>query len=568
MVKLLDADEVLSLQEKASRGGVLAALHRHRLATDERRKLNALAQERETEAHAASGDDWRQPLKMTPRGLAGAGGGRQGLVGSMPEWRGTTVQVAGLWPWAVGAGAPIVGTPLGSHLVTGGPVCFDPLNWFARGNFLSNPSAFVLGLPGYGKSTLTRKIVIGSIAQGVTPLVLGDMKPDYRRLVELHGGQVINLGRGKGKLNPLAVGALGSILPELKGPPALHQQVSQLVRGRQVTMMSALVELVRGARIADFEETLLSTALEVLYSERGHTAENPPLIRDLLELLLEANPHADLVDDAGCDSVDEYVATVKPLRRASNAILRGPFGEGFAGHTTAPVNREAEAVCVDVSDIAQGDAKLKAAVMLTCWSDGFGAMEAAHLLHDAGLGPQRYFLAVLDELWQVLGAGVGMVDRTDEITRLNRSMGTGLLMITHTVKDLESLKDQADATKAVGFIERAGALIVGALPLTEMKRLNEIKPFTAREVAEVTSWSSQASLTGEALRPGEHRPPPPGQGKFLLKLGEEGRPGIPMQVRLTPTEVASGVHDTNTRFSEMNQTTKDLVTDETDGSQE
>jgi len=65
-------------------------------------------------------------------------------------------------------------------------------------------------------------------------------------------------------------------------------------------------------------------------------------------------------------------------------------------------------------------------------------------------------------------------------------------MITHTVKDLESLKDQADATKAVGFIERAGALIVGALPLTEMKRLNEIKPFTAREVAEVTSWSSQA----------------------------------------------------------------------------
>jgi len=41
-----------------------------------------------------------------------------------------------------------------------------------------------------------------------------------------------------------------------------------------------------------------------------------------------------------------------------------------------------------------------------------------------------------------------------------------------------------------------------------------------------------------------------------------------MQVRLTPTEEASGVHDTNTRFSEMNQTTKDLVTDETDGSQE
>lgn len=559
MVKLLEADELAELEEKATRGGFFSFYHRHRLATDERRKLNAVARERAEEARNAAGDEWRQPLKMTPRGLAGAGGGRQGIVGNTPEWRGTTVQVAGLWPWAVGAGAPVVGTPLGSHLVTGGPVCFDPLNWFARGNFLSNPSAFVLGLPGYGKSTLTRKMVIGAIAQGVTPLVLGDMKPDYRRLVELHDGQVINLGRGKGKLNPLAVGALGSILPLLTEQPDLHQQVSQLVRGRQVTMMSALVELVRGARIADFEETLLSTALEVLYDERGYTAEQPPLIRDLLELLLEENPHTHLVDDAGCDSVTEYVTVVKPLRRALNAILRGPFGEVFDGHTTTPINVESTAVCVDVSDIAQGDAKLKAAVMLTCWSDGFGAMEAAHILHDAGLGPQRYFLAVLDELWQVLGAGVGMVDRTDEITRLNRTMGTALLMITHTAKDLEALADAKDVAKAQGFIERAGALVVGALPRTEMRRLSEIKPFTAREVAEVTSWSSQASLTGEALRPGEHRPPPPGQGKFLLKLGEEGRPGIPFQVHLTPTERASGVHDTNTRFSEMTQGTKDLA---------
>ena len=66
-----------------------------------------------------------------PRGWPGVGGGKTSLLEAPPEWRATTVQVCGLWPWIVGSGAPIVGVPLGRHLFNRATVCSDPINWFS-----------------------------------------------------------------------------------------------------------------------------------------------------------------------------------------------------------------------------------------------------------------------------------------------------------------------------------------------------------------------------------------------------------------------------------------------------
>src|SRR2546421_718166 len=41
------------------------------------------------------------------RGWPGRGGGHATYLQPPPEWRGTTVQVCGLWPYGVGAGAPL-----------------------------------------------------------------------------------------------------------------------------------------------------------------------------------------------------------------------------------------------------------------------------------------------------------------------------------------------------------------------------------------------------------------------------------------------------------------------------
>ena len=64
---------------------------------------------RETKADRAS----KPPLERRPgpRGWLGTGGGRASLVEAPPEWRATTVQVCGLWPWVVASGTPMVRVP-------------------------------------------------------------------------------------------------------------------------------------------------------------------------------------------------------------------------------------------------------------------------------------------------------------------------------------------------------------------------------------------------------------------------------------------------------------------------
>ncbi len=526
--------------------GLRAAWATFRLHTDDLRRNNAQAR---SEAVVGDGFD-RTTAELTDRGYSGPGGGKMNVVGRPVEYRATTAQVAGLWPWSVGAGAPLIGTPLGSHLHTGAPVCFDPMNWFMRGSFITAPSLFVLGLNGFGKSSLVRRIVLGGIAQGITPLILADVKPDYRKMVELVGGQVIDLGYGHGKLNPLAAGVLGAVVPRLTDFPALQQQVLQDLRARQVTLIAGLVELVRGARVADFEETLIATALRILYQPgRGFTPDKPPIMENLLEVIIGGGP--ELMLDAGADDEDEYQYAIKNLRRSLRALTQGPFGAIFNGQTTVPIDTGAVAVCIDVSHIPTGDKKLKAAVMLACWADGFASVEAAHVLADAKLGPQRYFQVVMDELWQVLGLGDFMVDRVDELTRLQRGLATALIMISHTIKDLQALGSDAAIAKAIGFLERARAKIFGALPAEELSRLDSTVPFTSAEQEMVTGWSAPQALTGEALRPGQQRPSPPGTGKFLLKIGEDRRPGIPFHMEFTVSEKESGIHDTNQRFSEF-----------------
>ncbi|MGW5519600.1 hypothetical protein [Nocardia africana] len=548
---LLDDAARARLEAVAREGaGLRAAWAAFRIRTDDLRRVNAAAR---IEAVVEDGFD-RGTAQLTDRGYIGPGGGRMNVVGRPVEYRATTAQVAGLWPWSVGAGAPLIGTPLGSHLHTGAPVCFDPMNWFMRGSFITAPSLFVLGLNGFGKSSLVRRIVLGGVAQGITPLILADVKPDYRKLVEMVGGQVIDLGYGHGKLNPLAGGVLGSIVPLLEDLPALQLQVTQELRARQVTLIAGLVELVRGARVRDYEETLISTALRILYREgSGFAPESPPIMEDLLEVVVGGGQ--ELMLDAGADNAEEYHEATKGLRRSLRALTQGPFGAVFNGQTTTPIDTSSVAVCIDVSHIPTGDKKLKAGVMLACWADGFASVEAAHVLADGKLGPQRYFQVVMDELWQVLGLGDFMVDRVDELTRLQRGMATSLIMISHTIKDLQSLGSEAAIAKALGFLERARAKIFGALPPEEISRLDSTIPFTSAEEEMVTSWSAPQALTGEALKPGQARPPAPGTGKFLLKIGEDRRPGIPFHMEFTVSEKESGIHETNQRFSEFTEST-------------
>ena len=445
------------------------------------------------------------------------------------------VQVCGLWPWAVGAGSPAIGVPLGrNHNDLLSAVAFDPLSWFTRARLILNPSVFILGLPALGKSSLTRRLVIGTAGMGAVPLILGDLKPDYVALVRTLGGQVIPLGRGHGSLNVLDVGAMDQAAAVVGGTEGARMR--EEAHARRLNIVRALLTLARGSGLADYEVVTLSAALRVL-ARRWRRRKAAPLLGDLVALLEEGPEEVRAVTLARGDDA-RYRSTVDALHRSLLALLDGPLGAVFARPTTERLRLDAPAVCIDVSGISASDTALQAAALLACWSEGFGAVEAANALADAGKGPQRRFLAILDELWRVLRAGEGLVNQVDELTRLNRNQGVGQVMITHSVADLRALRAEEDREKARGFIERSGALICGGLPAQELRDLAGIVSFSRAEQELITSWSTPPGW-GAAEDP-------PGLGNFVIKVGQ--RPGVPFHVELTEAELA-GFNNTNRRWA-------------------
>lgn len=466
-----------------------------------------------------------------PRGWKRRGGGRVGVVTPAPEWRGTTVQVCGLWPFVTGVGTPLVGVPLGRHLYTASTVCSDPLSWFQEG-LVGNPSLWVEGKPGLGKSTLVRRMITGLAAYGVNPMVFGDLKPDYRKLVEALEGNVTSLGRGRSTLNVLDPGAAVATAARLTG--SARMQLIAEAHARRLNIVATLIGINRATAPTDHEVAVLAAALRVL--DGAHSPGEATLI-ELIEVLAEGPTAVRAVTlDRGHD--DRYRDAVDPLQRSLAALVEGAMGDVFAHRTSTPISLDGP-MCIDISGISEADEKLQAAALLACWGEGFAAIETQQALTDAGLEPQRNYVVVLDELWRVLRAGSGFIDRIDAITRLDRSKGLGTIMVTHSLKDLMAV-NETDRPKVTGFADRCGYYALVGMPGSEIEHLRRLFQLSDTEASLLTSWvSAEGIAASRGRRRGTH-----GLGKVMLKVG--GAPGIPVQVELSPTEVA--VNDTNTRW--------------------
>ncbi|MCW4356158.1 ATP-binding protein [Hoyosella sp. YIM 151337] len=507
---------------------------------------------------------------LDERGFAGPGGGRQATVVPPVEYRGTTVQVAGLFPWSVGADSPILGTPLGHHLATGAPVCFDPLNaWKLKA--MTAPSCFIIALNGFGKSTLLRRITLGDIAAGVRVIWPGDVKPDGKVLTEKVGGEVLPVGYGIGSINPLAPGPIGEALVKLRQSlPQLSaqdraqrqlriRQTEFALAARQVNVVAGLLEIVRRRPLEDYEQTLLASAIRLLYTAaadggQGFAPDRPAVVSDLIELVTTG--HDELLADAVADTAEEYRAQVKPLLRSLRALVKGRFGEVFNGTDTVRLNVDMPSICLDMSSIPPGDETMRAAALLSGWSEAFATIEAAHVLADCGLGPHLAFHVVMDELWQVIKVGPMMVGRIDAVQRLQRVYGVAITAVTHSIAEMEE-------AGALGFVERSRARIIGPVPRGEVERLAKVLSFSGREKEMVIGWSDEADqnrLVDQKAAKRQHNDSDgaakitaAGTGHFLLKLGEGRRPGIPFKTWMTPSERASGIHDTDVRLNAANK---------------
>lgn len=470
-----------------------------------------------------------------------------------PAYRRTSTETAkGLYPWSAGAATPIVGVPLGKcqTIRDRGAVtlCCDPISWFQPGGprLIGNPSAFVLGLPNNGKSTLVRRMIIVLAAWGVLPWVLGDVKGEYVDLMRGLGGQVIRLGRGRGSLNVLDLGEAVIAARRIGG--SVGAELLADAKARRHLGLESLLTVQAGTPPTQLEALLLSTALDILDRSHGVMSDvsaqsptgRPPALPDLLRLITD--PPVELKEAALWRESDErYWTATDSLRTTLAALTAGVgLGEVFAQQTTTPLRRDVPVV-FDLSGVDQADRKLRSALLLSCWAAGFGQVAVSHALSDAGLEPARRYFVVLDELWDALRAGTGLVDRVDALGRLNRNEGLGTVMVSHTMDDLKALPTEEDRKKAAGLVERSGMLICAGLPPSEWPRLRSVMRWSQRELDELASWSTPPtwqSVPGQDTRP-------PGQGMFMVKVG--GRPGIPFRLVLTDAE--RPVNNTDKRWS-------------------
>jgi hypothetical protein len=300
-------------------------------------------------------------------------------------------------------------------------------------------------------------------------------------------------------------------------------------------MVAALITLLRTMPPTDHEEMLLDRAIRVL--DERH--DGVPVLEDLVRVIADAPDELrEIAFDRG--DLDRYQDATDPLLKTLTGLLgRGRLGEMFSAETTTPMRRD-RPVVFDVSSIDDGELALQRAALMACWSYGFGAINVANALADAGVEPQRHYFVILDELWRALRGGRGMVDRVDALTRLDRQRGVGRAMVSHTMSDLQALPDEDDRMKARGFVERSGMVVCAGLPESEMSMLSGVAAFSRAEQDMLVSWQDPAAWDDER----QAEAAPPGRGNFLVKVG--GRPGIPVHVALTKVEEA--LNDTNKRW--------------------
>ncbi len=461
-----------------------------------------------------------RPVPLAPAwGWPIADGGRAVNVTAGPEYQATTTQLCGLFPFVAGSGTPTVGTPVGRHQLWGEVVCLDPLAWL-RGGLVTNPGMFVLGQPGTGKSALVKRLISGAVAFGNKVLVLGDTKPDYDRLVRYLGGQVIRIGRGLDRINPLDAGPLGAALAAMSGLDA--ERLRAEARSRRLALLLALATLIRETRISNAEEVILGRAIDLLDERaRGRSA---PTVTDVLRVI-EEGPDT-LRSAARAQTAQQYAGRVADLVFTLDLLCTGSLAGVFDGPTSQPIDLDAPAVSVDISAVKAAGDKLLTAALLCTWSYGFGCVNAAAALAETGGGPRRSYLGVMDELWRALRGAPGLVEHADSLTRLNRAKGMAHIMITHSLADLDALTTDEDRAKARGFLDRSAITVLAGLPPRELARVAEITPLTGPERALVSSWSAP-----ESYQPGVCHP---GRGKYLIKTGE--RLGIPVQLALVGPE--------------------------------
>ena len=374
-------------------------------------------------------------------------GGRRRL--RLARHRGTTTNVCSLYPAVVQAPLPAVGPMLGvDHTAGGAPLCWDPFEAYAA-KLVNNPNTWVMGEPGFGKSSLIKCLLHGVAAvYGADRwAMIVDPKGEYLPYANAAGLAVVRLAPGGSvRLNPL------------DGGPLADAAGGERRCARQTKMLTALAATMLGRDLTPFERKVLRSDVDALRAayDRGDC----PTLPDFVRLL--ANPTGEVCAELRRDR-DTVIRDGEELLFALDELLSGSLRGMFDGPTNVSVDWAGPGLVLDLSGVlADPQAMPLAMVAATSWLTELKELQA---------GRQR--LLILDEAYYQL-ANAQTVSFCQETWKLGRSYGIAPIAICHRPSDLGAQADTgtavakmaegllADSATKIVFRQAPGELATGA----------------------------------------------------------------------------------------------------------
>jgi type IV secretory pathway VirB4 component len=381
----------------------------------------------------------------------------------------STAHFQAAYPAVAEAGLGARGVYIGTDL-HGGSFVYDPWLLYER-RVLSIANVLVLGMPDFGKSSLTKSWLYRSCVFGRRCEII-DPKGEYTQLVAALGGVVLRLAPGGNtRLNPLTpIG--GRELRE-----GLLHAVAQAMLARPLRQTEA-VGLIEALAAADQTEPG-----EVCI---GHVVAQ---LRDPAQRTTDA---LDLSREHAREALREVALA---LMRLCHGPLRGMFD---APTSAGPDVWDAPVISLDISQIAAQSASsdLALAITMVCATAFLDAQRMQRTQQaQAGGAAQQKTIRVNDEAWRALPVA-GLGEYYQAAFKLGRQTGVQHWMVLHRLSDLDAAGDAGTRQQALakGLLAETGTVIVYRQHPEEARRASTILGLSETEAQRIAQYPQGVAL--------------------------------------------------------------------------
>ena len=384
----------------------------------------------------------------------------------LPRHRGTTAHTCSLYPWSVhsalGAGN---GVYLGVDKLSGDASfiydTFEYLRMFGASEIaLTNPNIMILGLPGFGKSTLIKSFLYRQNAVYGTDrfLAIVDVKSEYGALAEALGLDIIRLEPGGAtRVNPLEVAPGRNV---------------QLERSK---MVGALLATVLNRPLSAMEKLGLWEALAEL--------DDDATLVDLVSLLIQPTKNMAVVARR---TVEQFTEEIRPISLAAEQLVNRSLKGMFDGPSTVAVTSNGPGVVIDISAVLNDKEALPLVMTAaTAW--------LSNLMMRSNTGRQS--IQVLDEVWRIMGYEAPTA-YLQECWKLGRSYGIANIAILHKPADLGAQTNDGSATGKIaqGLVEDSALRITFRQSRKSLDKYGTLLGFGEQEKERITRLRKGESL--------------------------------------------------------------------------